>query len=273
MADADEPIVDDDAIDDIIEEDDGLDRTEQSFVSHLKELRSRIMKTLLCVLVVLLALMPFSNELYLWLAEPLLYHMAETGATMIATEVASPFLAPFKLSLFVAVFISIPYIFYQAWAFVAPGLYQNEQQLALPVLVSSTLLFYFGIAFAYYVVFPLMFGFFTAIAPQGVTVMTDISKYLDFVLKLFFAFGAAFEVPVVTYLAVRSGVTTRANLAAKRPYVIVASFVLGMLLTPPDVISQILLAVPVWLLFEVGLVLCGLYIKEEDDDAPAADEA
>ena len=274
MADADEPIVDDDGIDDIIEENDGLDRTEQSFVSHLKELRSRIMKTLLCVLVVLLALMPFSNELYLWLAEPLLHHMAQTGATMIATEVASPFLAPFKLSLFVAVFISIPYIFYQVWAFVAPGLYHNEQQLALPVLVSSTLLFYFGIAFAYYVVFPLMFGFFTAIAPEGVTVMTDISKYLDFVLKLFFAFGAAFEVPVVTYLAVRSGITSRANLAAKRPYVIVASFVLGMLLTPPDVISQILLAVPVWLLFELGLVLCGMYINEEDDDdAPAEDAA
>ncbi len=273
MADADEPTVDDNTVDDIIEEGDGLDRTEQSFVSHLKELRSRIMKTLLCVLVVLLALMPFSNELYLWLAEPLLHHMSETGATMIATEVASPFLAPFKLSLFVAVFISIPYIFYQAWAFVAPGLYKNEQQLALPVLVSSTLLFYFGIAFAYYVVFPLMFGFFTAIAPEGVTVMTDISRYLDFVLKLFFAFGAAFEVPVVTYLAVRSGVTTRANLAAKRPYVIVASFVLGMLLTPPDIISQILLAVPVWLLFEIGLVLCGLYIKEEDDELPTDDAA
>lgn len=273
MADADEPIVDDDVVDDIIDEDDGLDRTEQTFVSHLKELRTRIMKTLLCVLVVLLALMPFSNELYLWLAEPLLHHMADTGATMIATEVASPFLAPFKLSLFVAVFISIPYIFYQVWAFVAPGLYHNEQQLALPVLVSSTLLFYFGIAFAYYVVFPLMFGFFTAIAPTGVTVMTDISRYLDFVLKLFFAFGAAFEVPVVTYLAVRSGITSRANLAAKRPYVIVAAFVLGMLLTPPDVISQILLAVPVWLLFEFGLILCGLYISEEDDDDAPAEEA
>jgi len=254
------------AEDEIAQDDDGLDRTEQSFVSHLKELRRRIMATLLCVLVVLLALMPFSNDLYLWLAEPLLHHMADTGATMIATEVASPFLAPFKLSLFVAIFISAPYIFYHAWAFVAPGLYKNEQQLALPVLISSTLLFYFGIAFAYYVVFPLMFGFFTAIAPEGVTVMTDISKYLDFVLKLFFAFGAAFEVPVVTYLAVRTGITTRESLAAKRPYVIVAAFVLGMLLTPPDIISQVLLAVPVWLLFEVGLVLCRRYIKEEDDE-------
>lgn len=248
-------------------DEDGIDRSEKSFVSHLRELRSRIMKTLLCVLIVLLGLMPFSNDLYLWLAEPLLHHMADSGATMIATEVASPFLAPFKLSLFVAVFISIPYIFYQAWAFVAPGLYKNEQQLALPVLISSTLLFYFGIAFAYYVVFPLMFGFFTAIAPKGVTVMTDISRYLDFVLKLFFAFGASFEVPVITFLAVRSGVTTRADLAAKRPYVIVGAFVLGMLLTPPDVISQILLAVPIWMLFEAGLFLCGVYIKEEEDDS------
>jgi sec-independent protein translocase protein TatC len=266
MAEEDEILEDDD------DDGDGLDRTEQSFVSHLKELRRRIMATLLCVLLVLLALLPFANELYLWLAEPLLHHMADTGATMIATEVASPFLAPFKLALFVAIFISAPYIFYQAWSFVAPGLYKNEQDLAFPVLVSTTMLFYFGIAFAYYVVFPLMFGFFTAIAPEGVTVMTDISKYLDFVLKLFFAFGAAFEVPVVTYLAVRTGVTTRSALAAKRPYVVVGAFVLGMLLTPPDIISQILLAVPVWLLFEVGLILCGLYIPEDEDEDDERDE-
>ncbi|MFT4561385.1 MAG: sec-independent protein translocase protein TatC [Gammaproteobacteria bacterium] len=257
---------DEDEIDEIIDDDDGLDRTEQSFVSHLKELRRRIMATLLCVLLVLLALLPFSNELYLWLAEPLLHHMADTGATMIATEVASPFLAPFKLTLFVAIFLSVPYIFYQVWSFIAPGLYKNEQNLAFPVLVSSTMLFYFGIAFAYYVVFPLMFGFFSAVAPKGVTVMTDISKYLDFVLKLFFAFGASFEVPVATYLAVRSGITTRDALAAKRPYVIVGAFVLGMLLTPPDIISQVLLALPIWVLFEIGLILCGMYIPVEDEE-------
>ncbi|MFT4580724.1 MAG: sec-independent protein translocase protein TatC [Gammaproteobacteria bacterium] len=257
---------DEEEIDEIIDDDDGLDRTEQSFVSHLKELRRRIMATLLCVLLVLLALLPFSNELYLWLAEPLLHHMADTGATMIATEVASPFLAPFKLTLFVAIFVSVPYIFYQVWSFIAPGLYKNEQNLAFPVLVSSTMLFYFGIAFAYYVVFPLMFGFFSAVAPKGVTVMTDISKYLDFVLKLFFAFGASFEVPVATYLAVRSGITTRDALAAKRPYVIVGAFVLGMLLTPPDIISQILLALPIWALFEIGLILCGMYIPVEDEE-------
>ncbi|TDJ63756.1 MAG: twin-arginine translocase subunit TatC [Proteobacteria bacterium] len=261
------------AEDEIAPDEDGLDRSETSFVSHLRELRRRIMAALLCVLVVLLALMPFANDLYLWLAEPLLHHMADTGATMIATEVASPFLAPFKLTLFVAIFVSAPFIFYHAWAFVAPGLYRNEQQLALPVLISSTLLFYFGIAFAYYVVFPLMFGFFAAIAPEGVTVMTDISKYLDFVLKLFFAFGVAFEVPVVTFLAVRTGVITRTALAAKRPYIIVGSFVVGMVLTPPDVISQMLLAIPVWLLFEAGLILCKLYIKEEDEEDEDEDEA
>ena len=250
---------------DIIDaENDGLDRSEQSFVSHLRELRTRILKALGCVAVVLIVLMPFANQIYLWLAQPLLHHMADTGATMIATEVAAPFLAPFKLALFVAVFISAPFIFYQVWAFVAPGLYRNERALAFPILISSTLLFYFGIAFAYFIVFPLMFGFFTAIAPEGVTVMTDISRYLDFVLKLFFAFGAAFEVPVATYLAVRTGMTTRTALAAKRPYIIVGAFVVGMLLTPPDVISQILLALPVWLLFEIGLILCRLYINEEE---------
>ena len=248
-------------------QDDGLDQTEQSFVSHLKELRSRIMAALLCVLIIVLALMPFANTLYLWLAEPLLVHMSETGATMIATEVASPFLAPFKLSVFVAVFISAPYIFYQIWSFVAPGLYRNERELALPLLISSTLLFYAGIAFAYFVVFPLMFGFFTTIAPKGVTVMTDISRYLDFVLKLFFAFGAAFEVPVATYLAVRTGATTVESLAAKRPFIIVGAFVVGMLLTPPDVISQTLLALPVWLLFEIGLIMCRFIEKGDGNQS------
>ena len=266
--------LDDDVVDENVDEpaaDDGLDHTEQSFVSHLKELRSRIMAALLCVLIIVLALMPFANTLYLWLAEPLLVHMSETGATMIATEVASPFLAPFKLSVFVAVFISAPYIFYQIWSFVAPGLYRNERDLALPLLISSTLLFYAGIAFAYFVVFPLMFGFFTTIAPKGVTVMTDISRYLDFVLKLFFAFGAAFEVPVATYLAVRTGATTVESLSAKRPFIIVGAFVVGMLLTPPDVISQTLLALPVWLLFEIGLLLCRFSKhKQEQEEAEQA---
>ena len=249
--------------------DESVDKKEQSFFSHLIELRSRLLAGLLSVLIVLLALMYFSNDLYYWLAKPLLAQMEKTGATMIATEVAAPFLAPFKLTLFASVFICVPYIFYHLWAFVAPGLYLHEQRLALPLLVSSVILFYSGIAFAYYAVFPLMFRFFTAIAPEGVTVMTDMSRYLDFVLKLFFAFGVAFEVPVATFLVVRADIVSVDDLAAKRPYVIVAAFVLGMLLTPPDIMSQILLAIPIWGLFELGLVICRLYPAPSDlDSAP-----
>ncbi len=254
---------------------DGPDPTEQTFVSHLVELRNRLLRAVGCVFVVLLCLMPFANQLYVWLAEPLLAHMPGSGS-MIATQVASPFLAPFKLSVFVAIFISAPYLFYQAWAFVAPGLYLNERRLALPLLVSSTLLFYLGAAFAYFVVFPLVFGFFTAIAPEGVTIMTDISHYLDFVLKLFLAFGIAFEVPVATFLVVRTGISTVDALAAKRPYIIVAAFTVGMLLTPPDVISQTMLALPVWLLYELGLVLCrysGVGDKAADEAATTTKQA
>ena len=255
------------------EETNGPDPTEQPFVAHLAELRDRLLRALACIFFLLLCLMPFSNLLYVWLAEPLLAHLPG-NSSMIATEVASPFLAPFKLTLFVAIFISVPYIFYQAWGFVAPGLYLNERKLALPLLVSSTLLFYLGIVFSYFVVFPLVFGFFTAVAPEGVTIMTDISRYLDFVLKLFFAFGAAFEVPIVTYLIVRSGVSTVASLRQKRPYVIVAAFVMGMLLTPPDVISQTLLALPIWLLYELGILLCQLTNAEaQAADDPIGSEA
>jgi len=246
----------------------------QTFVSHLVELRSRILRALACVTLVLLALMPIANDLYAWLAAPLMSLMPG-GATMIATEVASPFFAPFKLAVFVAVFISVPYIFYQAWAFVAPGLYLHERRLALPLLVSSTLLFYFGVAFAYYVVFPLVFGFFTTVAPTGVTVMTDINHYLSFVLTMFLAFGAAFEVPVATYLVVRTGITDVDALRAKRPYIIVGAFIVAAVLTPPDVMSQTLLALPVWCLFELGLVMCRItgagQEDEAEDAAPAAE--
>ena len=246
--------------------DDGLDRNEQSFVSHLVELRTRIIRALICVFLVLLALTPLTNYLYEWLADPLLAH-----TEMVAVGVAAPFLAPFKLAIFVAVFISAPYIFYQFWAFVAPGLYMHEQRFALPLLISSTLLFYGGIAFAYFVVFPLMFAFFTAVAPEGVTVMTDISLYLDFVLKMFFAFGIAFEVPVATYLSVRTGITTVEDLRRHRPYIIIGAFIVGMLLTPPDIISQVLLALPVWLLYEIGLFLCS-FSQAGEEDAANADE-
>ena len=177
------------------------------------------------------------------------------GTNMIATEVASPFLTPFKLSLVLSFFVAMPYILHQIWSFIAPGLYINEKRVAAPLLISSVVLFYTGISFAFYIVFPLVFGFFTSVAPEGVTVMTDINRYLDFVLKLFFAFGLAFEIPIATVLLIWTGATTPKSLATKRPYVIVGCFVIGMLLTPPDVISQILLALPMWLLFEIGLLV------------------
>jgi len=188
------------------------------------------------------------------------------NSTMIAIDVASPFFAPFKLALVASIFVSMPVILYQFWAFIAPGLYSHEKRLILPLMVGRTVLFFAGVAFAYYVVFPLVFGFLTAAAPQGVTVMTDISKYLDFVLTLFFAFGMAFEVPIFTILLVWSGITTTQSLSEKRPYVIVGAFVIGMFLTPPDAISQTLLAVPIWLLFEMGLLFSRLFVKKRDSE-------
>jgi len=241
-----------------------LDETEQPLLFHLIELRDRLLRMVLVIAVLFVILIPFSNTLFSMLSGPLLAHMPE-GGSMIAIEVASPFLIPFKLTLFLAVFLAIPYILYQLWSFVAPGLYRHERRLVVPLLVSSTTLFYAGAAFAYFVVFPLVFAFFTAAAPEGVSVMTDISRYLDFVLTLFFAFGAAFEVPVVTVLLVMTGMTTEAALRDKRPYVIVGAFVLGMLLTPPDVISQTLLAVPVWLLFELGLYSSRWFVRTREN--------
>lgn len=240
------------------------DDTEQPLIYHLIELRDRLLRVVLVVGVVFIALVPFSNTLFSVLSGPLMAHMPD-DSSMIAIEVASPFLIPFKLTLFLALFISIPYVLYQLWSFVAPGLYRHERRLAVPLLVSSTVLFYAGAAFAYFVVFPLVFAFFTGTAPEGVSVMTDISRYLDFVLTLFFAFGAAFEVPVFTVLLVWTGMATQEGLREKRPYVIVGAFVIGMLLTPPDIISQTLLAVPVWLLFELGVYFSGWFIKQRDD--------
>lgn len=239
------------------------DDTEQPLIYHLIELRDRLLRVVLVVGVVFLALFPFSNKLFSWLSGPLMAHMPE-GSSMIAIEVASPFLIPFKLTLFLALFLSIPYVLYQLWSFVAPGLYKHERRLVYPLLVSSTVLFYAGAAFAYFVVFPLVFAFFTGTAPDGVSVMTDISRYLDFVLTLFFAFGMAFEVPVFTVLLVWTGMATQEGLREKRPYIIVGAFVIGMLLTPPDIISQTLLAVPVWLLFELGVYFSGWFIREKE---------
>ncbi len=229
-----------------------------SLLGHLIELRSRLLRCIVAVLLVFAALAAFAQDLYHLLAQPLLAVLPE-NSSMIATDVAAPFFAPFKLTLIVAICLAIPYVLFQIWQFVAPALYSKEKRLMAPLVVSSTLLFYGGIAFAYFIVFPIIFGFFTSVAPQGVTVATDISSYLDFVLKLFFAFGLSFEIPVAILLMIWTGVTTRAALAEKRPYLIVGAFILGMLLTPPDVLSQILLAVPMCLLFELGLVLSRFY--------------
>jgi len=222
------------------------------FVEHLLELRSRLLKVILAIMIVLLALMPFAKDLFTLVADPLMRFMPE-NTQMIAIDPAAPFLTPFKLIFMLSVFITIPIALYHFWAFVAPGLYQHEKTLAMPLLVSSVLLFYLGMLFAYYVVFPLVFGFMISATPTGVAMMTDISRYLDFVLTVFFAFGVAFEVPIAVIVLVWTGMITPEYLAEKRPYVIVAAFIIGMLLTPPDVISQTLLAVPMWLLFEAGL--------------------
>lgn len=228
--------------------------SDHSLVEHLTELRSRLLRIAVATGVIFLCLFPFANELYQYLSVPLLRYLPE-GVSMIAIEVAAPFLVPFKLVLLLSLLAAMPYLLYQIWAFVAPGLYRTEQRIVLPLVVSSTLLFYLGVVFAYFVVFPLMFAFFTAVAPAGVTVMTDIAHYLSFVFKIFLAFGIAFEVPVATVLLVRIGAVTPEKLAARRPYLIVGAFVVGMALTPPDVLSQVLLAIPVWLLFELGLLL------------------
>ncbi len=242
---------------------------QQPFVTHLVELRDRVLRSVVAITILFLALFPFANTLYLFLAEPLMRHMPE-GTSMIATEVASPFLTPFKLALIVAFFACIPYLLYQLWSFVAPGLYENERRIVWPLLFSSAALFYLGMAFAYYVVFPLVFAFLTSMAPEGVAVMTDINHYLNFVLKMFFAFGVAFEVPIATIILVAAGVTTPQSLAAKRPYIIVGAFVVGMLLTPPDIISQTLLALPMWLLFEIGLLLSKRFERKPEDANEAA---
>lgn len=226
---------------------------DQPLIAHLIELRDRMIRVLVVILLFFLGFIAFANDIYAYLAEPLQSLLPE-GASMIATQVASPFLAPFKLVLYLSIYCGAPMILYQTWGFIAPGLYQSEKRLAAPLLLSSIFLFYAGMAFAYFLVFPLVFGFFTTVGPSGVTVMTDIDAYLSFVLKLFLAFGLAFEIPVATMLLIKAGIASPQSLKKKRPYVFVGCFIVGMLVTPPDVISQTLLAVPMWLLFEAGLI-------------------
>jgi len=243
-----------------------------SLMSHLVELRDRVVRMVVAVLAIFACLFYWANDIYVFLAEPLTRHLPE-GANMIAIDVASPFLTPFKLVLMLSVFLAMPVILYQCWAFVAPGLYANEKRIAGPLLVSSILLFYAGVAFAYFVVFPLVFGFFTSVGPEIVSISTDIGRYLDFVLALFFGFGLAFEVPIATIILVAIGITTPKKLSEKRPYIIVGAFIVGMLLTPPDVISQVLLALPMWLLFEAGLIASKMIFADRDFDEDDEDEA
>ena len=232
-------------------------------VAHLTELRDRLLRALLAILVIFIGLFPFANDIYSFVSEPL-RELLPAGASMIATDVASPFLTPFKLTLVTAIFVAIPYVLYQIWSFIAPGMYRHEKRLAIPLLASSIALFYAGAAFAYFVVFPLIFAFFTSVGPEDIQIMTDINSYLNFVLKLFFAFGLAFEIPIAAVIMIWSGVTTADDLARKRPYIIVGCFIFGMLLTPPDIISQSLLAIPMWILFEIGVLFGRLIEKKQE---------
>ncbi len=238
---------------------------EGSLISHLIELRSRLVKASLAILVVFIGLVPFAQQIFSMVADPLIEQLPE-GSSMIATQVASPFLTPFKTTLFVALFFAMPVVIYQAWAFVAPGLYRKEKSFAIPLVVSSIVLFYLGISFAYFVVFPLMFAFFNSVTPDGVQMMTDISSYLDFILTIFFAFGLAFEVPIATVMLVSTGMTTTESLKNKRPYIFLGAFVVGMFLTPPDIISQTLLAVPIYLLFEAGIIMSRLMLRNKTEN-------
>jgi len=241
-------------------------------IGHLVELRTRLLRIVISICIIFLPLAFFANDLYAILATPLLATMPQ-GTSMIATEVASPFLTPFKFALVLSVFLGMPVILYHFWTFIAPGLYGHERKMMMPLLAGSVVLFYSGVLFAYYAVFPLVFAFLASVAPEGVAVMTDISSYLDFVLKLFFAFGMAFEIPIVTIVLVWAGAATPDQLVSKRPYVVVTAFVLGMLLTPPDIISQTLLAVPMWLLFEIGVLISRMVVKNKAEREAAEPEA
>lgn len=244
---------------------------EASLMSHLLELRSRLMKATGAVLAVFLCLVPFTARVFEMVSQPLMAQLPE-GATMIATQVASPFLTPLKATLYVAIMLAVPIVIYQVWAFVAPGLYRREKRLAVPLLISSVVLFYLGVAFAYLVIFPIMFGFFTGSAPAGVQVMTDISSYLDFVMALFISFGAAFEVPVATVLLVLTGIVKVETLTKNRQYVFLGAFVIGMFLTPPDILSQTLLAIPMYLLYEAGIVMARILSQPAAADEPVRDK-
>ncbi|MAV86239.1 MAG: twin-arginine translocase subunit TatC [Gammaproteobacteria bacterium] len=240
----------------------------QPLITHLIELRNRILLSILIIFIAFLAIIPFSAELYLYISAPI-RNLLPNDITMIATEVASPFLTPFKLALISAIFLTMPHSLYQTWAFLAPGLYKKEKIIVVPLFLASIVLFYAGIAFVFYLVFPLIFAFFSNIAPDGISLMPDIRSYLDFVLKLFFAFGISFQVPIGIVILSWTNALDPYKLSSKRPYVIIMCFIVGMLMTPPDVISQIMLAVPTWLLFELGLILGKLISKKNQLTSPS----
>lgn len=239
-------------------------------VAHLKELRDRMMRSIAVVFVVFIGLYFLAGDLYMILVKPLEVLLPESGQ-LIATGVTSPFFVPLKLTIVLAVFISVPYLLHQIWGFIAPALYKHERRVAIPLFISSVLLFYAGVSFVYFVVLPLVFGFFTSVGPENINLMPDIGNVLDFCLKLFFAFGIAFEIPIATFLLVRAGIVSVEALSSKRPYIFAGCFVIGMLLTPPDVISQTILAVPMWLLFELGLAFARLIPKAKIEEAENLD--
>ncbi len=239
-------------------------KKDMPLLSHLLELRDRLLHMVMSIVAIFIGLIYWANDIYLLLSAPLLEQLPDSS-NMIATNIISPFLTPFKMTAVLSVFVAMPYILHQAWGFISPGLYRHEKRFAYPLLFSSILLFYCGLAFAYFVVFPMAWAFLTSAGPEGIQVTPDISSYLDIVLKMFFAFGVAFEIPIATILMIWSGLTTVESLKEKRPYVIVGVFVIGMFLTPPDIISQILLAIPMWILFELGLIFAVMGNKSQED--------
>ena len=246
-----------------------MEDAQESLITHLIELRQRLMRALMAIVLVFLGLFHWSNHIYSLLARPLLRTLPK-GGQLIATEVTAPFFVPMKVTMLAAFLIALPYVLYQIWSFVAPGLYAHEKRLALPLLVASVLLFFCGMSFAYFIVFPVVFGFISGVTPAGVAMMTDIGKYLDFVMSMFLAFGVTFEVPVLVVLLVRVGLVSVAKLREIRPYMIVTAFVIGAIFTPPDVLSQTMLAVPLWLLYEAGIIAAGMMEKSATSSESSA---
>jgi sec-independent protein translocase protein TatC len=244
---------------------------EMTFVQHLVELRDILLRSVIAILVIFISLFPFANEVYSFIAAPIISVLPQ-GSNIIAIGVISPFLTPLKMALIMAVYIAMPYLLYQVWKFIAPALYKHEKQMVMPLVISSTILFYAGLLFSFYIVFPVIFGFLSSIGPSIVDFTPDIQYYLDFVLKVSFAFGIAFEVPIATILLIMFGATTIENLKKNRPYVVIGAFILGMLLTPPDIISQTLIAIPMWLLFEAGLIFAPLFVRKEEDSESSSND-